>query len=81
MWRSPIWTSMGTLDEHGDAQETVRLIEAEGRRAAAIPGDIGNSDFTREVVRQVVGAFGRIDILVNNAAEQHQVEKLEELAD
>ena len=69
------------LDEHQDAQETVQLIEAEGRRALAIPGDIGNSDFAREVVRQVVGKFGRIDVLVNNAAEQHLVEKLEELSD
>ncbi len=69
------------LDEHEDAQETVRLIEAEGRRATAVPGDIGNSDFSRELVRQVVAAFGRIDILVNNAAEQHQVEQLEKLSD
>ena len=59
------------LDEHEDAQETIRLIEAEGRRALAIPGDIGNSDFAREVVRQVIADFGRIDILVNNAGEQH----------
>ena len=69
------------LDEHEDAQETIRLIEAEGRRAMAVPGDIGNSDFSRELVRQVVAAFGRIDILVNNAAEQHQVEQLEKLSD
>ncbi len=69
------------LDEHEDARETVRLIEAEGRRALAIPGDVGNSDFTRELVRQVVAAFGRIDILVNNAAEQHLTERLEDLTD
>ena len=69
------------LDEHEDAQDTVRLIEEEGRRALAIPGDIGNSDFTRELVRQVVASFGRIDILVNNAAEQHMVERLEDLGD
>lgn len=69
------------LDEHEDAQETVRLIEAEGRRALAIPGDIGNSDFVREVVRQVAAEFGRIDILVNNAAEQHMAEKLEDITD
>jgi NAD(P)-dependent dehydrogenase (short-subunit alcohol dehydrogenase family) len=69
------------LDEHEDARETVRLIEAEGRRALAIPGDIGNSDFARELVQEVVGAFGRIDVLVNNAAEQHLVEKLEDLTD
>ena len=69
------------LDEHDDAQETVRLIEAEGRRALAIPGDIGNSDFAREVVRQVVARFGRVDILVNNAGEQHVAEKLEDITD
>ncbi len=69
------------LDEHEDAQETVRLIEAEERRALAIPGDIGNSDFAREVIRQTVAAFGRIDVLVNNAAEQHVVERLEDLSD
>jgi NAD(P)-dependent dehydrogenase (short-subunit alcohol dehydrogenase family) len=69
------------LHEHEDAEETVKLIEAEGRRALAVPGDIGNSDFTREVVRRVVEAFGRIDLLVNNAAGQHLVERLEELSD
>lgn len=69
------------LDEHEDARETVRLIEAEGRRALAIPGDIGNSDFARELVQDVVAAFGRIDVLVNNAAEQHLVERLEDLTD
>ena len=67
------------LDEHDDASETLRLIEAEGRRGLLIAGDIGNSDFCREVARQAVAAFGRIDILVNNAAEQHLVEKLEDL--
>ncbi len=69
------------LDEHEDARETLRLIEAEGRQALAVAGDIGNSDFAREVVRQVVKAFGRIDVLVNNAAEQHMTEKLEDLTD
>ncbi|MBV8455726.1 MAG: SDR family oxidoreductase [Acetobacteraceae bacterium] len=69
------------LDEHEDAQGTVKLIEAEGRRALAVPGDIGNSDFAREVVRRVVQTFGQIDILVNNAAEQHLVERLEDLSD
>jgi len=69
------------LDEHADAAETVRLIEAQDRRAVAIPGDIGSSDFCREAARQAVAAFGRIDILVNNAAEQHLVERLEDLGD
>ncbi|HET8996463.1 MAG TPA: SDR family NAD(P)-dependent oxidoreductase, partial [Acetobacteraceae bacterium] len=69
------------LDEHDDAKETVRLIEAEGRRAIAVPGDIGNSDFCREVARRAVQEFGRIDVLVNNAAEQHMQEKLEDISD
>lgn len=69
------------LDEHQDAKETLDLIERTGRRGIAIPGDIGNPDFSREAVRQAVHAFGRIDILVNNAAEQHLCERLEDLPD
>ena len=69
------------FDEHEDAEETLRLIEATGQRALAIAGDIGNPDFSREAVRRVVQDFGRIDILVNNAAEQHVRERLEDLPD
>jgi NAD(P)-dependent dehydrogenase (short-subunit alcohol dehydrogenase family) len=69
------------LDEHQDAKETLDLIERTGRLGIAIPGDIGNPDFSREAVRQAVHAFGRIDILVNNAAEQHLCERLEDLPD
>lgn len=67
------------LDEREDAAETVRLIEAEGRLALSIPGDIGNPDFARELVRQVTTAWERIDILVNNAAEQHLCEDFAEI--
>lgn len=67
------------LNEHEDAAETVRLIEAEGRSALSVPGDIGNHDFAPELVRQVFSAFGRIDILVNNAAEQHLCERFEDI--
>jgi len=69
------------LDEHQDAKETLDLIERAGRRGIAIPGDIGNPGFSREAVRQAVHAFGRIDVLVNNAAEQHLCERLEDLPD
>ncbi len=69
------------LNEHEDAAETVALIEAEGQRALSIPGDIGNQDFAPHLVRQVVGQWGRIDILVNNAAEQHLCENFEEIQD
>jgi NAD(P)-dependent dehydrogenase (short-subunit alcohol dehydrogenase family) len=69
------------LNEHEDAAETISLIEAEGRRALSIPGDIGNPDFAPELVRQVVAEFGRIDILVNNAAEQHLCENFEDISE
>ncbi|ANE48328.1 short-chain dehydrogenase [Paenibacillus swuensis] len=59
------------LDEHGDAEETKKLIEAEGRKCLLIPGDIGDEKFCQEAVKKTVDAFGKLDILVNNAAEQH----------
>jgi NAD(P)-dependent dehydrogenase (short-subunit alcohol dehydrogenase family) len=63
------------LDEHEDAQETIGLVEAEGGRAIAIAGDIGDEAFCSAAVSRTVEAFGRLDILVNNAAEQHVVEE------
>lgn len=63
------------LDEHEDAQETIKLVEAEGGRAIAIAGDIGDEAFCSAAVSRTVEAFGRLDILVNNAAEQHVVEE------
>ena len=69
------------LDEHEDAQETMRLIQAEGRSTLALSGDIGSSAFCDDVVAQTVGQFGRLDILVNNAAEQHLQPDFEKLTD
>ncbi len=69
------------LDEHEDAQETMRLIQAEGRRTLAISGDIGGSAFCNDLVAQVIGAFGKLDILVNNAAEQHLQPDFQQLTD
>src|SRR3712207_2825818 len=68
-------------DEHVDAEETKRLIEAEGRRCFALAGDIGDPGFCRQAVEQAVQALGqgRLDILVNNAAEQHVSEDLAEI--
>lgn len=63
------------LEEHDDARETVALVEREGGRALALAGDIGEEDFCFEAVRETLEAFGRLDILVNNAAEQHVVEE------
>ncbi|MBV9748086.1 MAG: SDR family oxidoreductase [Acetobacteraceae bacterium] len=59
------------LNEHEDAQDTMRHIAEAGRMTVAISGDIGDSAFCDDAVAQVVQRFGRIDILVNNAAEQH----------
>lgn len=68
------------LEEHEDARETVRLVEAENSEALALAADLGDEAPCREVVGKTVEKFGRLDILVNNAAEQHEVEKPEELS-
>jgi NAD(P)-dependent dehydrogenase (short-subunit alcohol dehydrogenase family) len=59
------------LNEHGDAEEAKRQVEQEGRRCLLISGDIGVASFCHEAVTATVEAFGKLDILVNNAAEQH----------
>jgi NAD(P)-dependent dehydrogenase (short-subunit alcohol dehydrogenase family) len=68
------------LEEHEDAKETVRLVEAEGRRAIAIAGDQGYEGHCRAVVEKTLEKFGRIDILVNNAAEQHECDDITEIS-
>ena len=59
------------LDEHQDAKDTRRLVEKEGRRCVTLAGDVGTKTFCTESVEQVLDEFGHLDILVNNAAEQH----------
>lgn len=59
------------LNEHEDARETARLVEAEGRRCFILAGDIGDENFCRDSVEKTVAQFGHLDVLVNNAAEQH----------
>ncbi len=60
------------LDEHADADETVQAVEREGSQCIRFAGDIGDPDFCREIVNKTVQQLGRLDILVNNAAEQHE---------
>jgi NAD(P)-dependent dehydrogenase (short-subunit alcohol dehydrogenase family) len=68
------------LDEHEDAAETRRVIEAAGRKAHLVAGDLANEAQCARVVREAVERFGRIDVLVNNAAFQgKQLERFEEL--
>jgi NAD(P)-dependent dehydrogenase (short-subunit alcohol dehydrogenase family) len=59
------------LNEHEDAAETRRLVEGHGRRCLSIAGDVGDNEFCQEAVARTVDELGGIDVLVNNAAEQH----------
>lgn len=67
------------LNEHEDAKETVRLVEQEGRRCIALPGDIGEEAVCQQAVQKTIEEFGHLDILVNNAAEQHPQETIENI--
>lgn len=67
------------LEEHEDANETRRLVEQEGRRCLTLCGDVADASFCEQAVAQAVGQFGKLDILVNNAAEQHPCESFEEI--
>jgi hypothetical protein len=69
----------GDEDEQRDAEETVRLIEATGRRAIPVPGDIRSKSFCKELVDRTVKEFGRLDILVNNAAFQRTYSELTDI--
>jgi NAD(P)-dependent dehydrogenase (short-subunit alcohol dehydrogenase family) len=67
-------------EEQTDAEETKRVVEKEGRRCLLIPGDVKDPDFCEQAVNQAVKEFGRLDILVNNAAFQQHQESIEELS-
>jgi NAD(P)-dependent dehydrogenase (short-subunit alcohol dehydrogenase family) len=69
------------LDEEADAEETREAVEAEGRRALLIPGDVTDPDFCREAVEETVRQFHHLDILVNNAAFQQHAASLEDISD
>ena len=68
------------LNEHEDAAESKRLVEAEGQRCLLLPGDIGSEAFCQEAVERTIAEFGHFDILVNNAAEQHPQEGIENIS-
>jgi NAD(P)-dependent dehydrogenase (short-subunit alcohol dehydrogenase family) len=69
------------LDEHDDAKETARWIEQAGRKALLLPGDITDRQHCRDIVAKTADAFGRLDVLVNNAAYQMTYDSLEEISD
>ncbi|MGF7030586.1 NAD(P)-dependent dehydrogenase (short-subunit alcohol dehydrogenase family) [Paenibacillus mucilaginosus] len=67
------------LNEHEDAQETKKQVEAEGRRCELLAGDIGDEAFCSSIVEETIRRLGKLDVLVNNAAEQHPQQKLEDI--
>lgn len=67
------------LNEHEDAEHTRQRVERTGRRCITIAGDLGRPEFCRQAVERTVETFGRLDILVNNAAEQHAYESILEV--
>jgi len=69
------------LNEHSDATETQRLVQAEGRRCLTLPGDVGQEAFCRQAVQQTVSELSKLDILVNNAAEQHPQNSISEITE
>ena len=73
--------ALAYLDEHEDAEETKQAVEQEGRRCILLPGDVADPEFCKDAVERTVDEFGRLDVLVNNAAFQEHVNSLEELTD
>jgi NAD(P)-dependent dehydrogenase (short-subunit alcohol dehydrogenase family) len=67
--------------EQSDAEQTRAAVEAEGRKCELIPGDVKDPAFCREAVERTVATYGRLDILVNNAAYQEWHDRLEDLTD
>ena len=67
------------LNEGEDARETMRIVEAEGRECLAIAGDVGDAGFCEKAIEQVIDRFGRLDVLVNNAAEQHPQKEIDNI--
>ncbi|OEH94226.1 SDR family oxidoreductase [Bacillus solimangrovi] len=67
------------LDEDHDAQQTKKEVEAEGKECLLIRGDLGNESFCQDVVKQTLNKFGKLDILINNAGEQHPQQNFEDI--
>jgi len=69
------------LDEDKDAEETKRLVEAEGRRCLVLKGDVAEPDFCCDIVKRTLDHFGKINIVINNAAEQYDWDDITEIPD
>lgn len=73
--------AIGYLSEHEDAQNTQQLVEAEGGRCLLLPGDVKDAAYCADAVRKVVDTFGKLNVLVNNAAFQEHATSLEDLTE
>jgi NAD(P)-dependent dehydrogenase (short-subunit alcohol dehydrogenase family) len=69
------------LNEHEDAQDTAKYVEEAGRRCVLVPGDIADRAHCKTIIPKAVEEFGRVDVLVNNAAFQMSHESLDEVSD
>lgn len=67
--------------EESDAQETRDAVEAEGRRALLLPGDVADPAWCNDAVERTVRELGKLDVLVNNASEQHNVKRIEDVSE
>ncbi|OHV08953.1 SDR family oxidoreductase [Kushneria phosphatilytica] len=72
---------MAYLAEDQDAEDTRALVEAEGQRCVVLKGDVAEPAFCRELIERAVSEFGAINILVNNAAEQHDWDDITDITD
>ena len=73
--------AIGYLSSHEDAQATCAQVEAEGQRCLLLQGDVKDDAWCRAAVQQTLNAFGRLDVLVNNAAFQEHADRIEDLDD
>ncbi len=69
------------LDQHQDADETRKVVESHGRQCLTFAGDVADREVCRKVIDETLAKFGKLDILVNNAAEQHPQESLEDISE
>ncbi len=69
------------LEEHEDAELTRREVELSGREALMLAGDVADAEHCKEVIKQTLAKFGQVDVLVNNAGEQHPQQNLEDISD
>ncbi len=69
------------LDQHQDADQTRKVVEEQGRTCLTFAGDVADRDVCRKVVDETLAKFGKLDILVNNAAEQHPQKGLEDISE